>query len=608
MVTGGAAVRSFLREDGVLQITIAQPPSNALTGALQTALLAAFASAEARGARAVVLGAEGRHFSISTGLEPREAGLALAKLCQVIEDLPLPVVVALKGIVSGPAADLALAAHGRVARADLRFSFPEIGLGLVPQGGATQRLPRLIGMAQTLALLLSARALAAEEGLEAKLIDALLEGDDAALLESAARFALTLGAPRPVRARNEGLLDFAANQAALSAARAEVQRSPMLAPERLIDCLEAALVLPFESGLALEAVTRQDLETGAEAQALVALALAERRAAALPPAVAEIRPKVLTCLGLSGAGPQMAPLAAMALTLGLEVHWLLPDAAARAANAQWLADWQAGEQRAGRLSQAQYEAQTARLRLANAADILDGVEMVIHAAAGEDFERLSRWLPQVPHLVSGGGEGALGLSLAPSMRVAELAVPPQLKAADLALAVQLLRRLGLVAVIEGALPMAGRRVAQAGRRALQELQVMGVPPRAIAAALDRFGHAVPDLADLAPPQMRAMPQEEILRRWLGAMAQEGMRLLEEGVALRPSDIDLVMVLGFGFPRWRGGPMHEAGQRGLMVLRRDLRKWVEAAPPGSEAAALWAPNALLDRLIAEGIKLADLDQD
>jgi 3-hydroxyacyl-CoA dehydrogenase len=60
-----------------------------------------------------------------------------------------------------------------------------------------------------------------------------------------------------------------------------------------------------------------------------------------------------------------------------------------------------------------------------------------------------------------------------------------------------------------------------------------------------------------------------------------------------------MVAGYHFPRRRGGPMHQADRRGLMVLRRDLRAW------GAEAA-LWSPAPLIDRLIRDGQSLAVLD--
>lgn len=598
-------IRTELREDGVLLVKLNRPPGNALNRAMRAALFAALDGAEGRGARAIVLASMGRNFSSASAIEAvvEAAGgsPSLSDLCQKLEDHPLPVVAALKGLVSGPGADLALAAHGRVAGPEMRIGFPEIGLGLLPGGGATQRLPRLIGAAETLLMLMQARPMPAEEALVAGLVDVLAEGDP---LEEAIGLAATMTGPRPTRARVEGLVDFAANHAALARAEVEAKRGLLPAPKRLVEAISAALVLPFENGLALEEALREDLAESDEAKGLIAAALAERRAAILPPQVAASRPQLPARLGFSGTSGQMAPLAAMALAQGLHVAWAEPDEAARAAHIRWIEAWQAAEIQGGRMTLAQRDADRARMRFGATPDVLDGVELVIHGAAGEDQLRLMRWLPAVPHLVCGGAEGAMGLCLAPSLRLAEVALPAGAEPAPIGQAVILLRRLGMSVVLVGKMPILGRRMLTYGRRALLQMLEMGVPRRVIASALEGFGHAMPDLPEPAhPAPMRAMSEDEVRRRWLGAMANDGMRLLEAQIALRPSDIDMVMVAGFGFPRWRGGPMHQAARRGLMVLRRDLREW---SAGGAEEQAIWAPHPLIDRMIEEGQRLADLD--
>jgi 3-hydroxyacyl-CoA dehydrogenase len=128
----------------------------------------------------------------------------------------------------------------------------------------------------------------------------------------------------------------------------------------------------------------------------------------------------------------------------------------------------------------------------------------------------------------------------------------------------------------------------------------GVPKLQIAQALEGFGALLP--ADLAERESTRLDlgADEILGRWLGALGNEGLRLLDQGIARRPSDIDFVLVTGHGFPRWHGGPMHQAGRRGLMALRADLRRWSADDP-------LWKPAPLLDRLIRDGLTLANLDE-
>jgi 3-hydroxyacyl-CoA dehydrogenase len=80
-------------------------------------------------------------------------------------------------------------------------------------------------------------------------------------------------------------------------------------------------------------------------------------------------------------------------------------------------------------------------------------------------------------------------------------------------------------------------------------------------------------------------QEQIQRRILAVMVNEGARVLAEGISLRPSDIDLVFVNGYGFPRVKGGPMFAADQRGLVTVLADVEEAARAGGVGSEPAPL-----------------------
>ena len=92
---------------------------------------------------------------------------------------------------------------------------------------------------------------------------------------------------------------------------------------------------------------------------------------------------------------------------------------------------------------------------------------------------------------------------------------------------------------------------------------------------------------------RAIPDEEILDRLLHPLINEGARILEEGIALRASDIDVVYVYGYGFPAYRGGPMFFAEQAGLARVVETMRR---LAPTHG---ARWRPAALLEQLVAAG---------
>jgi 3-hydroxyacyl-CoA dehydrogenase len=96
----------------------------------------------------------------------------------------------------------------------------------------------------------------------------------------------------------------------------------------------------------------------------------------------------------------------------------------------------------------------------------------------------------------------------------------------------------------------------------------------------------------------APSRQEIAERCVFAMINEGAKLLEEGVALRPGDIDVVYTSGYGFPRRRGGPMFYADQIGLDTVLAGLRKY------GKQGSARdWQPSGLLERLAAEGSTFA-----
>jgi 3-hydroxyacyl-CoA dehydrogenase len=99
---------------------------------------------------------------------------------------------------------------------------------------------------------------------------------------------------------------------------------------------------------------------------------------------------------------------------------------------------------------------------------------------------------------------------------------------------------------------------------------------------------------------REFTHEEIMRRYIAAMVNEAAKVVGEGIALRPLDVDMVALFGYGFPRWRGGPMHYADHVGLDKILADIREF------GKEDAAFWAPAPLLVSLVEDGRKFEDLN--
>lgn len=98
---------------------------------------------------------------------------------------------------------------------------------------------------------------------------------------------------------------------------------------------------------------------------------------------------------------------------------------------------------------------------------------------------------------------------------------------------------------------------------------------------------------------RELTAEEIVDRLTLALANEGARILEEGIAQRASDIDVVYCHGYGFPRFRGGPMHAAEARGLHVVAERIAHFQQTLNPDN-----WALAPLLERLASNGGSLKD----
>ncbi len=94
-------------------------------------------------------------------------------------------------------------------------------------------------------------------------------------------------------------------------------------------------------------------------------------------------------------------------------------------------------------------------------------------------------------------------------------------------------------------------------------------------------------------ERRAIPDGEILERLLHPLVNEGARIVEEGIALRASDVDVVYVNGYGFPAWRGGPMYWGAQSGLARVVETMQRLARTH------GARWGPAALLQRQAATG---------
>lgn len=672
-----------LRADhGIGWITIDSPPVNALSAAVRKGLAEALDRAAADPAiRVVILAAKGRVFSAGADIREFGAPAALPDLPSVAARLAAmdkPVIVALHGSALGGGLELALAARVRVAAPGIELGLPEVSLGLIPGAGGTQRLPRLVGAKAALGLMLSGLPVAAERAEAMGLVDAVIEGDVSEAAEKLARAHIDGIAELPGRDERRADVDPAVWLAAVAEARSGLGRVRLPAPGRIIDCVEAALLLPEDEGFVAERAAFTDLVAAPEAAALRHVFLAERRAGHLPGGAAQGGPGHV---GLVGFGPTGTALSTALLAAGTEVTLIEGDSETLAETLAEVAAHHDKAVQAGRLSAAAREAEWERIDGSTDLRELEGADFAIVTGVGGDAET-GRLLAEIDHVlrhdgilaVMGDSAGLAGLAGATGRpgavlalttaqpfdkaRVVEVGVTGETREDVVAAGFRLVRRMGRIAVRSGTAGGGiGHRVDHALRHAMDMLIAAGASPYEIDRALAEWGYSrgpyqladeaglddrnwldaafiaagrrgrasgkgfyayaegarlgredgdalalIAMMREARGIQARPVGMREIQRRALAAMANKGARAFEEGAAIRPSDVDVVMVADHGFPRWRGGPMCAADQAGLLGLRNDLRGYAE------EGDSFWQPAGVWDELIKYGRRFADLDED
>lgn len=213
--------RALVARDGaVTTVTVNRPEArNALDGATLDALLHAFAAIERDGAVrcAILTGAGDRAFvagadiKAMAGLDPvgaRAFSEHGRRLCDLLEALSVPVIAAVNGWALGAGFELALACDFIYAARDAKLGLPEVGLGVIPGMGGTQRLARRVGEARARELIYTAAVVEADRALEMNMVNAVVEPKELAGRARAAADAIAAQAPLAVasakRAIREG--------------------------------------------------------------------------------------------------------------------------------------------------------------------------------------------------------------------------------------------------------------------------------------------------------------------------------------------------------------------------------------------------------------------
>ena len=643
--------------DGIVRIAVDHPPVNALARPVREGLHAALDRAAAEdGAQAVLLVGTARGFPAGEDLAELDAplsGPSVADLCARIEAFGIPVIAALHGTVMGGGLELALAAHYRIALTSTRVGLPQVRLGLVPGAGATQRVPRMIGARAALEMMLGGGAYPVDRAPARGLVDVLADVDLNAAAEGYIRELLASGnGPRRTSELRDGFADPGAYQQDIARFREALANRPEIAPREILAAVEAAMLLPFEAGLALERDAFETCLGSEQSRALRAGFRAEHAAQGLGLPAGTALPD-LSCIAVLGGGGLAAQLAFALLRAGVRVQWGTQDPDQLRAGVPKLRDaFEAGVVR-GALTEDEAEECMALLRVGDGAAMTDGAQMILHAAPGQ-------WNVPVPEgavraIAFAGEVEGLGLRFAPPVhatRLLEVIAGPSVTAGELAASRALARRLGRIAVrVSSSGESAAARLVAVCQRAADALVDLGQDPYDLDRALRDWGWTRPpfvarDLAglaghaqapradgamnwsrllrdagrsgraagqgvydwqsgspreddevaaliDSARPRSAPLPPETIRGGLFGAMANAGARMLSEGMLSTPSEVDLVAVQALDLPRWRGGPMHLAGVEGLLRLRRTMETF------DHPDRTLWTPEPVFAELIKNG---------
>ena len=696
---------TLTQQEDIAVITLDNPPVNSLSFEVRDALKHKLDQVrqDATYKALVIIGA-GRMFS--SGADISEFNQSpppdTPNLPRVIDDLEnslKPVVAAIHGVAAGGGLELALGCHYRIASPTTRLGLPEVTLGFVPGAGGTQRLPRLVGLERALDMIVSGRLVPAHEALASGLIDEITEDN---LGVAAVTFAQKLiGKTNAVRRTRDldahlGLKKDHSSVIADFRTRMARKARGFEAPYACVECIEAAVTLPFSDGLQKERQIFQKLVTSDQAKAQRHVFFAERRAKKIKDVPKDTPTTVIESAAVIGCGTMGAGIAMTLANAGIPVSVLETSQQSLRKGLDAIHHTYSATLSKGRLSQTGLDERMARIKPTLHYDDVRDVDIVIEAvyenleAKRQVFQTLDRACK--PETILATNTSTLNIndlaavtkrpnkvigthffSPANVMRLMENVRGTETSRETIATVMQLSKRLGKVGVLVGVCDgFVGNRMLYAYRRQADFLLEEGALPVQIDKAIYDFGMPMGpfQMADLAgldigwqirkhqaanrPAHLRYSPIADricelgrfgqktkagwyryepasrtpivdpiidtlisdvsaelgivrrsiddttIISRCFYPLINEGAKILAEGVALRPSDIDVVWIYGYGFPAYLGGPMFWADRLGLAAvydtmkhLHEEHGEWLEPAP-------------LLQQLAQDGKGFSDLE--
>jgi 3-hydroxyacyl-CoA dehydrogenase len=682
----------------VAVITLNNPPVNGL--GFDTRVQVAAGLGRAMGdpqIKAIVITGAGKAFSGGADIREFNTPKAIAEpnllsLIQQLDDATKPVIAAIHSVAMGGGLELSLGCHYRVAAPGAQIALPEVKLGLIPGAGGTQRLPRVLGVETALNMIVKgdpvpSEKLAALPG--QKLFDRIIEGD---LLDGAVKFAQEVADIRPLKRVRDLPCTHPNAQAFIQFARNMVKgmSKPLIAPNRCVDAVEAAMTRKFEEGMVFEREIFLSLMMTPQCKALRHAFFGERAASKIADVPDDTPVRPIQAVAVIGAGTMGGGIAMNFLNAGIPVKMLEVQQPALDRGLAVIRKNYEAQVKKGKLKQEKYEERMALLTTTLSYADIAQADLVIEAVF-EDMDVKEKVFKQLDAVMKPGSILATNTSTLDVNRIAAFTQRPQdvvgthffspanvMKLLEvvrgektardvLSTIMKLAKKIRKTAVVSGVCDgfIGNRMIEQYGRQAGFLLEE-GCTPSQVDKAIEKFGFAMGpfrmgDLAgndigwairkrryvekpgmrysktadllcemgrfgqktgagwyDYLPGKRDALPSkaveemiashrtalgiaprkisdDEIVHRLVYALVNEGAKILDEGIASKASDIDVVYLTGYGFPFWRGGPMCYADSQGLFNVVRAMNRF--AANPLDDAE-FWQPAPLLQRLVAE----------
>jgi 3-hydroxyacyl-CoA dehydrogenase len=690
-----------VERDGELALIVAHnPPVNTITADVRAGLREALEVVRAAGdIRAVILICDGTTFFSGADIgefsgPPRE--VEYRTLFNGLEALEVPVIAAMHGTVMGGGLEIALVCHYRIAAPATRFALPEVTLGIIPGGGGTQRLPRLIGAERALDFILSAKPIGAQRAKDLGFLDETIEGDLKSGASSYARSLLASGAGP----RRTGQMNVDPATASDEMFQRLTEQARKLYPNRnaalvAVEAVRKASQSSLSEGLEFETALVNGCKTSVESRGAIHVFFAERESRRVLGLSDDVRAAPVKSAAVIGAGTMGGGIAICFANAGIPVTLLDVTADSLERGLATVARTYQSMVDRGRLTSSEAEQRLKLIRTSLDYGDISEADVIIEAVF-ESMDLKREVFTKLDAVAKPGAVLATNTSTLDIEAIANVTSRPAdvigmhfFSPANVMPLLEVVRTtrtspVAIKTVMDLAKPLrktpvlakvcygfVGNRMMEGYAREAQRIVLEGAPPRQVDTALEDWGMAMGILAvfDMAgidvgvnvhkanasqyPPDpayyqadvalhdagrlgqkngkgyyryepgkrarlddseaiellrrksrdlqipARVHSTGEIQERCLFPLLNEGFRVLGEGIVMRAADIDVVWTSGYGFPRYRGGPMFHAEVIGLETLLSGMRRYSDIFGPMH-----WEPAPLLVELVEKKLTIAE----